>query len=320
MLEEPKQDTSLFSIVIPLYQGRRYIDECLRSIFNSFKDYKFEIIIIDNYSTDGSYEIALSYARKYPEVVRVLRFRSTRGRARQIGLMIARGRFIVPMDIDVELIPNRVRKLIKWYLNKPFRDCVGLATVKGGGAIGIFPKHILLSVGGWRDLNYDENVDLLARLYKCGLLITAPIRICRDLFPITDRKLRELRYARGFRYYLRKFRNRIDLTCGNADTLCKVVVVVRYHYGEGILRCILASFRHIVCRIINFLRGCKPFQASRYLQNRFYVTAKRIMTAVSPRDIGLDDSEVEFYNESDADVRFVSKYYPKVLVKLRHLR
>lgn len=48
------------SIIIPIYNGERYIDKCLDSIFNQTCD-NYEIIAIDDNNGDNSYKILMQY-------------------------------------------------------------------------------------------------------------------------------------------------------------------------------------------------------------------------------------------------------------------
>ena len=52
------------SIIIPIYNGEKYIENCIESILNqSFKD--FELILINDGSTDNSQEIVERYQERY---------------------------------------------------------------------------------------------------------------------------------------------------------------------------------------------------------------------------------------------------------------
>ncbi len=52
------------SIVIPMYNAEKFIGECLDSILNqTFQD--FEVIVVDNCSTDNSAKIVEDYAPKF---------------------------------------------------------------------------------------------------------------------------------------------------------------------------------------------------------------------------------------------------------------
>lgn len=80
-------DKVFFKIVIPNYNNMAYIKECLDSILNqTFQDFK--IILVDDQSTDMSYEFAKMYERKYPDKLVVLRAETKRyaGGCRNIGI------------------------------------------------------------------------------------------------------------------------------------------------------------------------------------------------------------------------------------------
>ena len=57
----------LFSVCIPVYNTSKYLDECLRSVLNQTeKDY--EIVLVDDGSTDDSPQICDKYAEKYANI------------------------------------------------------------------------------------------------------------------------------------------------------------------------------------------------------------------------------------------------------------
>src|SRR5690242_3214186 len=57
----------LVSIVTPVYNGARYLSECIETVLSQTYPH-WEYIIVDNCSTDGSAEIARQYAAKYPRI------------------------------------------------------------------------------------------------------------------------------------------------------------------------------------------------------------------------------------------------------------
>jgi len=89
----------LFSIVIPVYNAEGYLRECLNSILN--QTYRnFEIIIIDDGSTDSSPQILNEYENKDSRI-RVIHIKN-RGvtNARQIGVSLSKGEYILFVDAD----------------------------------------------------------------------------------------------------------------------------------------------------------------------------------------------------------------------------
>ena len=88
----------LVSIIIPLYNKKKYIKETIENIKK--QTYKnWELLIVDDCSNDGSYEIAKSYQSNK---IHVLRNDQNSGPAitRNAGLEHARGRFICYQDAD----------------------------------------------------------------------------------------------------------------------------------------------------------------------------------------------------------------------------
>ena len=89
----------LISVIVPVYNTEKYLDECVQSILNqSFTD--FELLLIDDGSTDRSGAICDQYAAK-DERVRV--FHTENGgvsSARNVGLDEAKGEWIAFVDSD----------------------------------------------------------------------------------------------------------------------------------------------------------------------------------------------------------------------------
>lgn len=100
------------SIVIPVYNAENYIDRCLQSIINSgISDY--EIICVDDGSTDNSYRCLLHYALKYSNISVFKQKNSFAGVARNLGMKYAKGDYIHFMDADDEVIIGGYEAVLK---------------------------------------------------------------------------------------------------------------------------------------------------------------------------------------------------------------
>ena len=87
------------SIIVPLYNKKKYLTKMLNSVLaQSFSD--FELLIIDDGSTDGSELIADEYAERDSRI-RVWHI-SNRGvsHARNVGLSLSKGEYITFVDAD----------------------------------------------------------------------------------------------------------------------------------------------------------------------------------------------------------------------------
>lgn len=95
----------LFSIIIPAYNVEKYLSECFDSVLNQNYD-NYEVIIVDDGSTDSSSQICDDYSSKY-EKFRVIH-KKNEGLvcARQDGVTIAKGEYIICLDGDDWLHQN----------------------------------------------------------------------------------------------------------------------------------------------------------------------------------------------------------------------
>lgn len=103
------------SLVIPLFNEEESLTELTNAIKNSLSPkYSFEIIFVDDGSTDSSWEIINKLATEF-EFVNGISFRTNQGKsaALQIGFEKASGRFVVTMDADLQDDPNEVPAMIE---------------------------------------------------------------------------------------------------------------------------------------------------------------------------------------------------------------
>lgn len=94
---EPK-----ISVVIPMYNTEKYVGECLHSLeVQTFQD--FEIIVVDDCSTDNSAEVVKSYMPKFDGRLKLIRTEKNSGGCaipRNVGMEIAKGKYIFMPDSD----------------------------------------------------------------------------------------------------------------------------------------------------------------------------------------------------------------------------
>lgn len=88
------------SIIVPIYNGERYIRNCLDSLLQQSLD-EYEIICINDGSTDNSQSILNDYAKRYPNSIKVYHT-SNKGvwYARELGIQKANGQYIGFCDCD----------------------------------------------------------------------------------------------------------------------------------------------------------------------------------------------------------------------------
>ena len=99
------------SIIIPIYNVEKYLKRCINSLLSQNLD-NYEIILIDDESKDLSGEIADEYAKKYEFIKEIHQKNKGLAGARNTGLNIASGEYILFVDSDDWLIENTVEKLL----------------------------------------------------------------------------------------------------------------------------------------------------------------------------------------------------------------
>lgn len=93
------------SFIIPIYNVEKYLIRCIESIISqTFNDW--ELILINDGSTDNSKNIAESYAKKYPNIHFINSNNYGVSHARNLGLMHATGKYISFIDSDDEIEKN----------------------------------------------------------------------------------------------------------------------------------------------------------------------------------------------------------------------
>ncbi|MBE0686395.1 MAG: glycosyltransferase family 2 protein, partial [Anaerolineaceae bacterium] len=118
---------NLVSVIVPCYNEENTLESCISKVLDIEDDeLKLQLIIVDDCSTDGSYEVANQLALRYPQIL-VLRQskNSGKGAAIRAGIEKARGHFVAIQDADLEYDPKDLKKLIK-----PLKE--GLADVVYG--------------------------------------------------------------------------------------------------------------------------------------------------------------------------------------------
>lgn len=98
------------SVIVPVYNVKEYIAECIESLIKQSLS-NMQIIIVDDGSTDGSLEICKLYADKYSQIKLVPVEHSGVAVAQQIGLDLAEGKYIAFLGADDYVSPDMYKKM-----------------------------------------------------------------------------------------------------------------------------------------------------------------------------------------------------------------
>jgi len=126
----------LVSILIPVYNKASYVAEAIDSCLHQTYPH-IEIIIVDDGSTDGSWDIVKNYADRYPDRMKVFR-QGNKGAcaARNKAFELSSGQYIQYLDADDILAPDKIKHQIKYFEGSGEEDYVV------NGRWGRFKTHI----------------------------------------------------------------------------------------------------------------------------------------------------------------------------------
>lgn len=192
----------MVSVVVPAFNEGLVIQPALKALMEL--DYpNYEIIVVDDGSTDDTYEKAIAIARISTQVgIRVITKRNAgKAEALNTGMTLARGEFVLNMDGDTKLSPNTLRVCVRHFDNPAIGAVAGnvkvinreniwtniqsLEYVEGlamarkaqsfirsvniiPGPIGMFRKSVLQQVGGYDHDTFAEDCDLTLKLLMRG--------------------------------------------------------------------------------------------------------------------------------------------------------
>lgn len=119
------------SIVIAAYNAEKYISRCINSIISSsLNEDVYEIIAIDDSSTDKTHSILTGLSEEIPQLKVYRRQKSGPGGARNLGLNYAKGRYIMFVDIDDHLNSKNLSHFVNTLLPMYDHDIIGFDYLK----------------------------------------------------------------------------------------------------------------------------------------------------------------------------------------------
>ena len=109
-----KNSNILLSVIVPVYNCEKYLDECLSSLTRQgLNDKEYEVLVVNDGSTDRSAEIALSYCEKYHNFHLLNQKNQGVSAARNKGIESARGKYIAFIDSDDFVTDNLYFSVIR---------------------------------------------------------------------------------------------------------------------------------------------------------------------------------------------------------------
>lgn len=185
-----KNTDNLLSVIIPTYNEVENIESLLYRINKSLKDIRYEAIIVDDNSPDGTGKKADELSKKYPLSVIHRPWKVNLASAVLKGFEHARGNILCCIDADLSHPPEKIPELIEHIKKENIDIVVASRLLKDSLVVGHWPQHrrlnsyiaILIakplssvkdSMSGFFCIKKEviENIKLMPRGYKIGLEI-----------------------------------------------------------------------------------------------------------------------------------------------------
>jgi cellulose synthase/poly-beta-1,6-N-acetylglucosamine synthase-like glycosyltransferase len=234
------------SVVVTCYNKRDIIGECIRSVLNQNYE-NYELIVIDDGSTDGSMEAIKKFDSARIKVMRIEH--QGISAAKNTGIRHARGSIVLFLDGDCVLDGKGLRELSKSFSN-PEIGCVGgaLLAINGQnpiakmvelmqngverkwpfGANVAYRRDVLEKIGGFDErMEAGEDADLFIRATKAGFGYFFNPNLTAKTFnpsslPAFFRQ--RLRWGTGFVYLFKKHSNVLTLKVKRCFTLTAALI------------------------------------------------------------------------------------------------
>lgn len=115
----PKLKTPFLSIIIPAYNEENRLPRTLEQVlsFLQTQPYSFEALVVENGSSDRTFEVAQKYAQTHPQVTVLKETQRGKGNAVRRGMLEAKGEYRFICDADLSMPIEEVKKFLPPQLN-----------------------------------------------------------------------------------------------------------------------------------------------------------------------------------------------------------
>ena len=186
----PEPPPPLVSVILPVYNRKYIIERALNSLINqTFKNY--ELIIVDDGSTDKVEDIISPYLKKHQNFKYIRHSNRGTGLSRNAGILISHGTYITFIDSDDEYKVEHLEKMVTFMQSNPAIDFIhSLPDVIGKEEDMWLPdandpsklihvndcvypgtffgkREVFIQMGGFKDVSFEDS-DFYNRLNSSG--------------------------------------------------------------------------------------------------------------------------------------------------------
>lgn len=165
----------IFSIIIPAFNAENYIERCLASVYyDGVNEDLFEVIVINDGSKDKTAELVKDYSITHNNILLVCKNNEGVSIARNKGINIAKGDYILLLDADDELIAGSFKKVCKYLAEIKPIDMLVTRQVRNNGEREWLVRE--------PPLKEHQRYDGVEAYRKCFIRTNAGGGICRKEF------------------------------------------------------------------------------------------------------------------------------------------
>lgn len=173
----------IISIIVPVYNAQNYIEKCINSILNQDME-NYEVIVINDNSTDSTAEILKKYAKDKKIVLINNEENLGAGESRNKGILFARGKYIGFVDNDDWVEPDYFPSMIKKAEEENSDICVSLKIENHKGR---FSKTHLLNPDNLQEIVFVKRTAPWAKIIRKEFLLKNNIKFDKtrgeDIYP-----------------------------------------------------------------------------------------------------------------------------------------
>lgn len=226
-------DKCRLSIIVPVYNAEEYLDRCLVSILE--QDFApYEVILVDDGSTDASPLICDRYSATDPRFRTIHKENGGVSSARNAGLDLAKGEYVMFVDSDDSLLPDSLEMMFENIVGEDLAVGGYVVYIEGTPGNEVIPSRCMTYKGEDMNVFYDENVRR-----NCEMLDAPWSKIFRRKTVGDLRFCEDLSYAED-KLFVFSFLAR----CSSASTCA--FPVYAYHVRAGSLGSDVRSDRHLM--------------------------------------------------------------------------
>lgn len=276
-------DHPLISIICPVYNAGSWLAECIESVLN--QDYtRFELLLVDDGSTDSSPEICDVYAVRDDRIRVFHQGNAGASSARNKGLEEMKGEWVMFLDADDELLEGGLRTLVKGVSDEVDVVMAGYESYNEKGDLVYAVSDRVVSrlsaeeglMQVFRPAHYRYFGNICSKLFRSSVIRQSGCRFAEDIRFCEDRlftvryicaSMRQVRYFSAPVYKYRMHPGSVMDSLGRSfnplfitdlDATIRIRETVRASFPKAVDLCravdkgVYASFRKLADRIMAF--------------------------------------------------------------------